>query len=678
MRRLLPISAASSLLALAGGLASTAGAAAAEVDRHVVLIQGNEAGETTVQSVADPGGARTITTRFSFIDRGRGPELESTIRVDENGVPTSVRTTGREYFKGEVDEAFLVQEGQASWRSRGEEGKTPFEEPAFYVPFDGTPVDLALLAATLLRTEGGGLPLLPAGEARLGEVAERTVSREGAERTVRRVEIDGLGFTPTPVWLTEEGALFAQVSGWLTVIAEGWEETVEELEQAQEEAANTRSARLADELGSRPAGALVLTGAGLFDPVGGVVQPGITVVVQGQRIVAVGADGTVAIPELARVIDAAGQTILPGLWDMHVHLSDDDGPLHLAAGVTSVRDLANDTDALLARAARWDAGEAIGPRVIFAGFMDGPGPYAGPTKVLVDTLEEAREAIDRYADQGHQQIKIYSSIDPALVPGIADHAHARGLRLSGHVPAFMTAEQAVRAGFDEIQHVNMLFLNFFPDVEDTRTPARFTAVAERAADLDLRSEEVQAFLDLLDSRDVVVDPTVGVFESMFTARPGIPDPQLAAVAARLPPVVRRSTLGGGLPVTDDTAAARHRASFEKLLEMVRRLHEEGIPIVGGTDALAGFSLHRELELYAEAGIPVAEVLRIATLGAAELTGRDDTLGTLAPGRLADLVVVPGNPLVDLSVLRRATLVVKDGVVYDPAAIYRALGVAPAD
>jgi imidazolonepropionase-like amidohydrolase len=341
--------------------------------------------------------------------------------------------------------------------------------------------------------------------------------------------------------------------------------------------------------------------------------------------------------------------------------------------VTSVRDMANDTDFLLDLRKKWDSGTAIGPRVVMAGIIDGPGKYAGPTKVLVDNADQARSAVDNYAKLGYEQIKIYSSVKPDLVPVIAVAAHAHGLRVSGHIPAFMRAEEAVRAGYDEIQHTNFLFLNFWPDVADTRTPIRFTAVAERAATLDLKSAPVQAFLDLLREKKTVIDPTVSIFEGMFTSRKGTMSPSYASIADRLPPQVRRGFLAGGLPVSE-RMDQRYRDSFRNVLAMVKALYDNHIPILAGTDAMAGFSLHRELELYVQAGIPPAEVLRIATLGAASVMKHDDVLGSVAPGKLADLDIIDGDPTVNISDIRRVVTVIKDGKVFDARAVAGEIGV----
>ena len=170
-----------------------------------------------------------------------------------------------------------------------------------------------------------------------------------------------------------------------------------------------------------------------------------------------------------------------------------------------------------------------------AGFLDGRGPYAGPTKVFADSEEEARKAIENYARLGYVQIKIYSSIKPELVPAITRMAHAKHLRVSGHVPAFMTAEQFVEDGADEIQHVNFLFLNFlFDTVKDTRTPARFTAVAENAAKFDFESKRFKDFVALLKAHHTVSDPTVAIFEDMFLGRPTTIAPSLEPVASGFP------------------------------------------------------------------------------------------------------------------------------------------------
>jgi amidohydrolase family protein len=353
-----------------------------------------------------------------------------------------------------------------------------------------------------------------------------------------------------------------------------------------------------------------------------------------------------------------------------------DGLLHMAAGVTSVRDLANDVETLMAMRDRFDSGTEIGPRVLMAGFLDGRGPYQGPSKVFADTEEEARRNVEMYASKGYVQIKVYSSLKPELVPRVAEMAHSHGMRLSGHVPAFMTAEQFVNAGADEIQHMNFIFLNFmFDTVQDTRTPARFTEVAKHAAEIDLNSARVRDFIRLLQDHKTVLDPTLNVFEGMFTDRPGTISASYAAVADRLPTQTRRGFFYGGLQPPGGMDQ-RYREAFQQMLKMTKALYDAGVPIVAGTDALAGFSLHRELELYEQAGIPAAKVLQLDTLGAARVMKRDQEIGSITPGKLADMILVDGDPSVHVSDVRRVSIVIKNGNVYKVAELDTALGVKP--
>jgi imidazolonepropionase-like amidohydrolase len=261
------------------------------------------------------------------------------------------------------------------------------------------------------------------------------------------------------------------------------------------------------------------------------------------------------------------------------------------------------------------------------------------------------------------------------VPAIIDEAHKKGLRVSGHIPAEMTAAQCVKLGYDEIQHANFLMLNFTPDVKNTNTPTRFTEVAKRGADLDLNSADVQSFVKLLQEHHTTLDPTLSIFEDMFLTRAGEIPRGFQPVAKRLPPQVRRGLLSSGLtpPAGMDQ---RYKDSFTKMVELVGVMYRAGIPIEAGTDSMVGFALHRELELHVQAGIPAARVLQDATLNAARIMSMDRDLGSITAGKLADLTLVDGDPVANISDVRKTALVVKDGVLYRPAELYSALGVEP--
>jgi imidazolonepropionase-like amidohydrolase len=424
---------------------------------------------------------------------------------------------------------------------------------------------------------------------------------------------------------------------------------------------------------------LVIDAVRVFDTETLAVRDGQRVVVRDGRIAAVGSRDSTPAPHGAETIDGGGRFLMPGLWDMHVHVNGtNDGLLHIASGVTTVRDLANDKEALDARVSAYESGDDIGPRVLRAGFVDGRGPYAGPTKVFVDTEAEARAAVAQFARDGFVQMKMYSSIKPELVPLLIRLGHEKGLRVSGHVPQGLRARQFVTAGADEIQHANFLFLNFLADASvDTRTPQRFTVVAERAVEVPLDGDEMQSFVALLRERGTVVDPTLVAFEGMFLDRPGRMGPSYYATVARMPASWQRGLRAGngGLAVTPRTDLA-HRESFRRMIDLVGLLHRSGVTIVAGTDAYPLFSLARELELYVQAGIPPAEVLRIATFGAARVMRRDREYGRVAPGYVADLVLVDGDPAKLITDVRRVRTVVRGDRRFDVAALYDAVGIAP--
>jgi imidazolonepropionase-like amidohydrolase len=276
------------------------------------------------------------------------------------------------------------------------------------------------------------------------------------------------------------------------------------------------------------------------------------------------------------------------------------------------------------------------------------------------------------------QIKIYSSVKPELVPIIAEEAHRRGLRVSGHVPANMIAEQFVRDGADEIQHMNFIFLNFMPDVKETRTPARFIEPGKRGADLDLNSQPVNDFLAFLKQHHTVIDPTMGVWESNYLSRPG----QIPAIDApmfdRLPTQVQRAIKSGGdaLPASDDLTDRQYRASYANMVRMLKKMYDSGIQVVAGTDAGSGYAFHRELEIYVQAGIPAPEVLRMATLEAPTVMHMDKDFGSIAAGKFADMILVDGDPTKNISDIRHIGLVVKDGATYKPSEMYPAFGIRP--
>lgn len=654
--------------------AATAGAAD-QVEKSKILTMGLQAGyvETTY---ADDG---TVRTHYEFNDRGRGPKIDAVYKIGADGVPTSIENRGNNYMKGEVNETFTRNGADATWKNTAESETRKVDGTAFYMSLDGATEEGTLLTRALLKAPGQTLKLLPAGEARVEKLVTIKAKGKAGTKNATLYALHGLDLTPAYIWLDDQQRFFATYSSWQSTVREGYEDAVPTLAKRQDEEEKRLAEASAKALTTRLTKPVAITNARVFDPVAATVVDGATVVIDKGRIVAVGKAADVTVPAGAETLDAQNRFVMPGLWDMHVHFSGQAaGALNLASGITTVRDLANNPETLAARITAIEAGKDIGPRIIKAGIIDGPGPFAGPTKALADTEEKAQAIVDEYARTGHEQIKIYSSIKPELMPAIARMAHAKGLRVSGHVPAFMTARQFVENGADEIQHINMLMLNFmFDKVQDTRSPARFVAIGENGAALDLSSPEVRDFVDLLKRKDIVVDPTVGTFEDMFLGRPGLPGPGFDAIIDRLPLTWQRSVRSGsgGLPIKPGQEAL-YRRGFQKMIDFVGVLYRSGVRIVPGTDNLAGLTLPRELELYVAAGIPPKDVLRIATIESAKVMKRDADYGRVAPGYVADLILVDGDPTINIGDIRKVRTVIRGDRRFDAAALYKSVQIQP--
>jgi imidazolonepropionase-like amidohydrolase len=610
-----------------------------------------------------------VLVDYAFSERGRGDQLRAKWMLDARGLPLRYEAEGNDYWKVPLAERFDRADGKATWKNRVEQGSAAWPEAgAFYLPANAPPEFTGVLARALLKAPGQRLALLPAGEATLTKGP--TIVAGGRRLTLH--QISGIDFTPVAVWLDERQQTAAVIDDWFEVLEARDVPALARLTTAQRDADKRWSADVAKRLTHVPQGDLLIRHARLFEPRDLVAREDMRVLVRGGFIVRVEPDDGSPAPAGTEVIEAAGRFLMPGLWDVHQHFSGTDGVFDLIAGVTSARDMANDNVPLIERVKRFDAGTELGPRVVKAGIVEGVGPLAGPTDVRVETVEQARKALDWYADRGYEQIKIYSSFKPELVRPIADMAHARGLRVSGHVPAFMRAGQFIDAGADEIQHLNFIVLNFFPEVADTRGKDRYTVMAEKLLQLDLDSAPVTGFIAELKRRHTVLDPTVAILEGLYSGAPGEPPAALKGMVERFPPIVRRRLLSGAVAVPPGKEEA-YRQALPRLLQLIKRLHDGGVTLMPGTDAFAGYTLHRELELYVRAGIPNAEVLRLATLTPAQVLGVAGQRGEIAAGKQADMVLLDGDPLRDIAALRQVVKTIKAGRVFDPAQLEAAMG-----
>ena len=661
------------LLALALGLAGTVGAA--ETLRYVALVDGGkQAGQQTVTTGEDG----VVRTEFIFKDNGRGPELKEEFTLNDDGTFRRYRVTGTSTFGAPVDEQFELVDGVARWKSTSDQGEQRVAQGAQYSPLGGTPAVASVALSALAAREDGRLPLIPSGTLSVRKVTAAQVHRGDEARTVQLVAITGIGFTPTFVWAPDEARprLFAYIfPGFLQMVEAGWEGNADALEATQKAAEAEALVSLQQRLAHPLAGSTLIRNARVFDSEQARLGAASDVRLADGRIVSVlaaGADEAAA----DHVIDAGGRVLLPGLFDMHAHVDRWSGGLQLAAGVTSLRDMGNDNATLQQVMAEERAGTLLMPRIVAAGFLEGESGQSARNGFVVADLDGARKAIDWYAANGYPQLKIYNSFPKDILPATVAYAHEQGLRVSGHVPVFLRAQDAVDAGFDELNHINQVVLNFMvkPDT-DTRTLERFYLPAREAVDLDLDSKAVQDFIATLAAKQVVLDPTLATFEFLHQ-RNGEITPIFAGIEDHLPPDVQRGRRAAEMDIPDDATGARYRESFQRMVEFVGRAYRAGVPLVAGTDEVPGFTLQHELALYVRAGLTPAQALQVATWNGATYSGVLEQLGSIAPGKQADLVLVDGDPTTDIADIRKVVTVIKGDTAYYPAEILTELGIRP--
>lgn len=424
----------------------------------------------------------------------------------------------------------------------------------------------------------------------------------------------------------------------------------------------------------------------VIDGTGAPARADQTVVVAGERIVAVGPAASTPVPRGARRIDGRGRWLIPGLWDMHVHAFAVDfaawtGPLLLAHGVTGARDMGFFVDSARHWRGEVAAGRVQGPRLVVGGRLDGPANRA-PWVARAATADEARRAVDSLHAAGADFIKVYSALPRDAWQGAAEEARRRGIPLAGHVPYAVGVAEAARAGQRSIEHQDDLLRACSAEDEGMRRellampadapPARQLAlVRDHAARIrgGYDAARCGALTAALAEAGTWMTPTLVVYQP-YLARgdtavmhPSASRYVPAALAAEWRARLERAGPG-------DTATVGAYVSLARTGE----LHRAGVPLLAGTDAplaylLPGLSLHDELALLVRAGLTPLQAIRAATGEAAAYLGAD-SLGVVAPGKLADLVLLEADPLADIRHTRRIHTVVARGRVVDRDALLR--------
>lgn len=663
---------------LAVGLFTLAASAvnAQETTKYIALVNGGTtpAGHQTVTRDGDG----TTRVEFIFKDNGRGPELKEEFKVGKDGTFISYHVAGQSTFGAPVDETFTRTGDKATWKSTSDKGEQEVNGTALYTPLGGTPESFSVAFAALAKRSDGKLPLIPSGMLTMRKLGEAEVTNGTDKRKVQLVALTGIGFTPTIAWATTDASprLFAFIfPGFLQLIEEGYEKNGAAMETQQKAAEKEMLVAMQQRLAHPLTGTTLIHNARIFDSERATLGAASDLLLQDGRIISISSAGDEK-RKADHVVDAGGRVLLPGLFDMHAHTNFWEGGLHLAAGITTIRDMGNDNATLQQLITQEEAGTLLAPHVVPAGFIEGESPMSARNGFVIKDLAEAKHAIDWYHEHNYPQIKIYNSFPKAILPETTAYAHSKGMRVSGHIPVFLRAQEAVEQGYDEIQHINQVLLNFLvTDKTDTRTLDRFYLPAEKVAGLDFDSKPVQDFIAFLVQHKTVIDPTLTTFD-FVRQKDGDMSQAYAAVADHMPPDVRRGFFQASMKIPDDATAARYEKSYAKMIEFTGRMYKAGIPLVAGTDALAGFTLQRELELYVQAGLTPAQVLQVATYNGAKYARVLDDRGVIMQGKRADMILVDGDPTQNISDIRKVALVVKGDKAYYPSEVYEALGIKP--
>ncbi len=659
-----------SLLMLTAALALHPVLAAADSAEHLVVISNAEVvGKLDVKHEN-----HAVEIVYRVDDNGRGPKVDEKLELDEHGRPLSWSIQGTSLFGASLDEAYQWKNGVASWHSQADQGEVAAPLPGMYIGGDASPWSLGLYARALLATPGQPLDVLPSGRMKL-ETLE-TLQLGAPAQPVTLYLLSGIQLEPQLLALDASGGLFASFDGRSGLVRAGFEDTLPRLQEWSRAFELKRLQGLQSELAHDFAVPVRYRNVRVFDPVAGRTGAPVSVVVHDGRIQAIDIDPLAGDPQTEAIVEGEGGTLVAGLYDMHSHTSMDTGLFYLAAGVTSTRDMGNDNAMLTEIRRASTAGEIAGPRITPAGMIEARSPYSVRLGIVAETLDEALAAVDWYAEHGYHEIKTYNSMNPEWVVPLVAEARRLGLGVTGHVPAFMNPDELIIDGYDAIAHINQLMLGWLLEPgEDTRTPLRLTAM-KRAATLDLDDPKVKHTVQLMQEHGTSLDTTAVILERLMLSRAGQVQPGDLAYLSHVPIGYQRYRKRTFVPLPEAGDDAAYRAAFATLMRVLKLLYDNDIGLLIGTDDATGFTVHREMELYVEAGVPAPATLAIATLGAANYLGQQDELGSITPGKKADFLLVPGDPATDISAIRQIRLVSRGGTIYFPAEIYRAIGIEP--
>jgi imidazolonepropionase-like amidohydrolase len=597
---------------------------------------------------------------FKFVDRTTPVPLKAHLVTTKAHEPLSLFIKGNTSRFSTINDTVRIQNKTAFIRVNDSAYSDQVMPNSFPVGgYSPATVQMVLLQYWKKCGEPKNIYMLPTGVVSITRQGKDELSFMNKPLLLERYLVSGVIWGNEIIWTDQDGNLVCLITNdaegdKVEVMAAQYESLLADLiSRAATYAMQLFSASMKFDFSKNKV--LAIVGGNLLDVEGNDPMDNSVIIVENGLIKEVGKSGTIKIPASATVIHAEGKTILPGLWDMHAHFEQAEwGPAYLAAGVTTVRDCANEFGYINAIKSAIDSHKGVGPFIIKAGVIDGPGP-AGVGIVRATTKEEAIKDVDMYKENGFAQIKIYSSVTPDIVRVITDEAHRVGLSVTGHIPQRMTMRAGIDSGMDQVNHAQYVY-----------------TMMKRKQDnsVDLQDSANVAVLDYLKAHHTVIDPTLGVYEMIFRS---VNDDirEMEPNFNTLPAPLQVLFQNVGMPA-DQAKLARPR--MQALMNLVKAMHDKGIPIVAGTDmGFPGYSVPRELELYVQAGLTPMQAIQTATIVPAQVMNMDKRTGSIKVGKQADLVIVNADPLKEIRNIRNVWMVIKEGRQYDPVVLHRMVG-----
>jgi imidazolonepropionase-like amidohydrolase len=665
-------------------VAAAPAAIAASTPKEQLLVPPQDARHYTISSTASKSGDiwswklddGSTAYRMSLNLRGWITETDEVVTPGPDGRPVKIVIRGYT-DAGDADETFNVDSnGIAHWKTSVDSGSAPFGNKRYNTyggPWLGGESDIEALVAAGEK----GIDMLPGGHATLRMGKSYKIEGPNGPKTVKLAFIEGFGFAPSGIWLDENNHLFGS-AGVISLLPAGYEAAGPKLKELEDEATAEMVRGIAHRfLSAENRTPTLIDHVQLFDSVGGKYVADQAVLIADGKVAKMGPGGSIAAPAGATVIDGRGKTLLPGLWDSHQHVGGDWNLLqNLATGMTNYRSPGSMIDEIKSVEQRRASGDLLAPDGKTSVIIDRKDPLAAQGALTVTSAEEAIAAVRKVEEAGLWGVKFYTSMNPAWIAPAAAEAHRLGLHVHGHIPAGMRPLDAVRAGYDEITHINFIMMQAMPQsvVDKANTAARLEGPAKYGKDVDLDSPAMKAFYAELAKRGTIVDPTLTVWEPLMTSDGTSIPPEYSPFADVSPPSVVRSWRISGYPLFDGLTRDDFRKSFDKMVGVVGKLHDAGVRIVAGTDGY-GLELVRELELYEKAGLSNVEALQTATIVPAKMVGMADRVGSIEPGKTADIILVQGDVSKDLGNLRHVLTVFEDGYRLDGDALRKASGLS---